>query len=63
MAKIVDGPRPKRVACHACSATIEYLPEEVETVRHRDYTGDLTVTEQVKCPRPGCPGHGVIRSV
>lgn len=61
MAKIVKGPKPKRVKCQECKATIEYLPEEVKT---RSYTcmGEPSGDTYVKCPRPGCPGDGIIES-
>lgn len=47
MARIVKPPKPKRVKCDECGATIEYLPEEVE---ERTYT----------CM--GDPGRGIITS-
>lgn len=61
MAKIVEPPKPKRVKCDACGATIEYLPEEVE---ERSYTcmGDPSGDTSVKCPRAKCPGRGIITS-
>lgn len=62
MAKIVEPPTGKRVKCRDCSATIEYLPEEVERRDGTDYSGGADGWERVKCPRPNCPGHGYIRS-
>lgn len=62
MAKIVKGPEPLLVTCRACKATIEYLPEEVEERHGTDYGGGPDGYERVKCPRPGCPGYGYIRS-
>ena len=60
MAEIVEPPKKKRVPCRACEAVIAYLPEEVDEVRP---TGeDATYTDRVKCPRPGCPGWGIIKS-
>jgi hypothetical protein len=61
MARIVSPPKPKRVKCKACEATIEYLPEEVEKRNGIDYGGGPDGWERVKCPRPGCPGHGYIK--
>lgn len=60
MAKIVGGPKPKRVKCDACFATIEYLPEEVVEYHGTDYGGGPDGWKRVKCPRPGCPGNGII---
>lgn len=57
MPKIVEGPKPKRVTCDRCAAVMEYLPEEVHEHFHSD--GGY---RRVKCPRPGCPGHGYISS-
>jgi hypothetical protein len=54
MAKIVQPPIPKQVACASCGAIIEYLPEEVEY--HSD--ADHMTWSTVKCPRDKCPGHG-----
>jgi len=62
MAKIVEGPKPKRVTCRDCEAVIEYLPEEVERYSGRDYSGGPDGYERVKCPRTGCPGYGYVRS-
>jgi hypothetical protein len=62
MAKIVEGPKPKRVKCRDCRATIEYLPEEVQEYHGRDYGGGPDGYKRVKCPRPGCPGHGYIET-
>lgn len=54
MPKIVSPPIPKQVTCGACSATIEYLPEEVT------YTDGGAGF--VKCPREKCPGIGYVRT-
>ena len=62
MAKIVEPPKPRRVKCDSCRATIEYLPEEVEEHNGRDMGGGSGGYERVKCPRPRCPGHGYIRN-
>ncbi len=62
MARIVEGPKPKRVSSRDCRAVIEYLPEEVEERHGKDYSGGSDGYERVKCPRPGCPGHGYIRT-
>ena len=62
MAKIVEPSTGKRVKYRDCGATIEYLPEEVERRDGTDYGGGPDGWERVKCPRPGCPGHGYIRS-
>jgi len=60
MAEIVEGPKKERVTCDACKAVIAYLPEEVQRRDGRDYTGGADGWERVKCPRPGCPGHGYV---
>lgn len=60
MAKIVKPPKPKRVKCDECKATIEYLPEEVEVYSGTDMGGGPDGWRRVKCPREGCPGHGYI---
>lgn len=60
MARIVKGPKPKRVKCDECSATIEYLPEEVEERHGTDMGGGPDGFKRVKCPRKGCKGHGYI---
>lgn len=57
MARIVEGPKPKRVKCKDCEAVIEYLPEEVLTSYWEDGG-----REYIKCPREKCPGDGVIKS-
>ena len=63
MAKIVSEPKPKRVECLDCEATIEYLPEEVEHLPGGTVMGDWEPgRSRVKCPRPGCPGYGVIQN-
>lgn len=62
MPKLVSEPKPKRVECGSCHATMEYLPEEVERHSGTDISGGPDGYERVKCPRPGCPGHGYIRS-
>lgn len=60
MARIVEPPEGKRVKCHGCGAIIEYMPEEVEKYSGRDISGGPDGWERVKCPRPGCPGHGYV---
>jgi hypothetical protein len=60
MAKIVEPPRPKRVKCDSCRATIEYLPEEVEERHGIDFSGGPDGWKRVKCPRDGCPGYGYV---
>lgn len=63
MAKLVSDPKPKRVDCNMCFATIEYLPEEVIYIPSRSL-GDHDYSDpiyKVKCPREKCPGHGVIK--
>lgn len=63
MPKIVKPPKPKRVECEACGATLEYLPEEVEEYHGKDISGGADGYERVKCPREGCiKGYGYIRS-
>jgi len=61
MAKIVEGPKYKRVTCRDCEAVIEYLPEEV---RRQDvyvlYSGEADGWVRVKCPRTGCTGYGYV---
>lgn len=61
MSKIVEPPKGKHVACGACGAIIEYLPEEVDRRDGTDISGGPDGWERVKCPRIGCPGHGYIR--
>jgi hypothetical protein len=60
MAEIVEPPVKERVACADCKAVIAYLPEEVEERHGKDYSGGPDGWRRVKCPRPGCPGHGYI---
>lgn len=60
MARIVEGPKPKHVACDSCGATIEYLPEDVVEHHGTDYGGGPDGFKRVKCPRERCPGHGYI---
>lgn len=61
MPKLVSDPKPKRVDCDACEATIEYLPEEVEHLPGGSVMGDWEPgTDRVKCPRAGCPGFGIV---
>lgn len=65
MARIVAPPKPKmakRVRCRACDSRIEYMPEEVERHDGTDISGGPHGYERVKCPRPGCEGHGYIRT-
>lgn len=61
MARIISPPEEKTVKCQDCGATITYLPEEVQRYSGRDISGGSDGYERVKCPRPGCPGHGYIR--
>ncbi len=60
MAKIISPPVPRNVRCDQCRATIEYLPEDVEEHHGTDYSGGSDGWKRVKCPRPGCPGHGYV---
>lgn len=60
MASIVDSPKPDRVRCNKCRATIEFLPEEIEVRNGTDYGGGPDGWRRVKCPRTNCPGHGYI---
>lgn len=62
MPVILEEPELKRVKCRDCRATIGYLPEDVQRYSGTDYSGGPDGYERVKCPRPGCPGHGYIRS-
>lgn len=62
MARIVEPAKGKQVTCRGCGAVIEYMPEEVERRDGRDISGGPDGWERVKCPRPGCPDHGYIRS-
>ena len=61
MARIVSPPEPRRVKCRSCGATIEYLPEEIERYSGKDFSGGPDGYERIKCPPPGCPGHGYIK--
>ena len=56
MAKIVKPPKPQHKSCDKCHAVIEFLPEEIE-VKSYYYMGDRSGHQQVKCPRPNCPGY------
>lgn len=58
MAKLVSPPKPRRVKCNDCGATIEFFTEELQTIV-TDYTGGTD--EAVKCPREGCVGWGIPR--
>ncbi len=62
MAKIIEPPKGKHVNCNACSATIEYLPEEISRYSGTDIGGGPNGWERVKCPRRDCPGYGYIRA-
>ena len=48
MAKIVKPPKPLRVKCDECRATIEYLPEEVEEHHGTDYGGGPDGYKRIK---------------
>lgn len=61
MPKIVEPPKPNRVVCDACRATVEYLPEEVEEYHGTDMGGGPDGFKRVKCPRQACPGYGYIK--
>jgi hypothetical protein len=52
MAHILSEPEYKKIKCNACAAIIAYLPE--------DYDGGTSGKEFVPCPRPKCPGEGII---
>jgi hypothetical protein len=58
--KIVKPPRPRRVKCNECRATIEYLPEDVSEYHGTDYGGGPDGYRRVKCPRVRCKGYGYI---
>ena len=60
MARIVEPPKPRRVVCAECGATIEYMPEEIEIYNGIDYCGGPDGWKRVKCPRPGCAGYGYV---
>lgn len=67
MAKIVVEPKPKRVKCDTCGATIEYLPEDIVVRSGSMFDYDWT-TESVPCPRvtgkgKRCKGEGILRRV
>lgn len=61
MAKIIEAAPPRRVRCRECQALIEYLPEDVRT-HTTPYTffHDSQTWRYVPCPRPRCPGRGII---
>lgn len=61
MARVIEEASEKRVRCRDCRAMIGYMPEEVQKYSGRDISGGPDGYERVKCPRPGCPGHGYIR--
>jgi hypothetical protein len=56
MPKIIEPPKPKRATCKACSAVIEYLPEDVKTETWYSMGEYDSTTYSVKCPREKCPG-------
>ena len=61
---IVAPPRPEKqrtVRCGSCDSLIAYLPEEIERYDGHDYSGGPDGYERVKCPAPGCQGHGIIK--
>lgn len=63
MATIVGPPRPekkRRVRCDDCDALIEYEKSEIEERHGTDYGGGPDGWKRVKCPAPGCAGHGYI---
>ena len=60
MPRLLSPPKEKSVECDSCGAEIGYLPEEVEQRSGRDMSGGPDGFKRVKCPRPGCPGHGYI---
>jgi hypothetical protein len=62
VARIVSGPKKKRVKCDECKSVIEYLPEEVEEHNGTDMSGGPDGYRRVKCPRPGCKDYGTIES-
>lgn len=60
--RIIEGPKMASVTCDECRSIFKYLPEEVEEHNGTDYSGGSDGYKRVKCPRPGCPGHGYIET-
>ncbi len=54
MVKVVERkPKPpilKRVDCTNCGATLEYVPKDLQTGKHYDYTGSCDTYSFIKCP-------------
>jgi hypothetical protein len=61
MSKIVgyDKTVPLRCTCKQCSAIVEYVPNEVESYVHHDYSGGSDVVYFIKCPGCGEEIHNV----
>jgi hypothetical protein len=54
MVRIVKvDPHPtvvKEVVCKGCGATLEYVPNEVQTRTWMDYGGDNNIVDYITCP-------------
>lgn len=40
----------KEVVCYGCGATLSYVPNEVKSRTHCDYTGDKDTIRFIECP-------------
>jgi len=60
MAKIVEPPKTEQVTCSLCKAVMEYTPNEVETYSGMEHGFEDYGYIRVKCPWPGCSGHGYV---
>lgn len=43
----------KQVVCKNCGATLQFVPKDIETEYHYDYTGDSDTFRFIKCPPCG----------
>ncbi len=50
----------KEVVCRHCGATLQYIPNEVQSYHGRDYSGGADGYEWVNCPN--CGGEAVVWS-
>ena len=43
----------KEVVCRSCGATLEYVPNDVQSETHCDYGGGRDLYRFIKCPNCG----------
>lgn len=43
----------KEVICRNCGATLEYVPADIEEVKHTDYSGSTDMYYYIQCPPCG----------